>query len=290
MSQDVGESRHPLFRLIWWASNLLLILALCLAVYSLLWEYSTRRYLKGFSDAIVPATSSTEAKIEAILNWMSYGPARSAGSSSISRDRDPTDTLNFTSLLQVCGSATNAFINLADSSGLASRRLLLLDSNRRAKHVVAEVLIDSRWIVVDPAYRVILKAEDGRLLTREDLANPSVFLLVTSGIPGYDSYYTYDRTSHIRLSGVPGIGNFLRRTLDRFAPGWEDSAGLSLLLERESLAAEMASIALLLAAGFWRFSVRAYGERRLGVRPVRIRAQARRAFQTFFDTASQKYE
>jgi len=285
--QAVGGNHHSLFHVIWWVSNLLLILATCLAVYSLLWEYSTRRYLKGFSDAIVPASSSPEGKIEAILNWMSNGPARqSASSSFLSRDRDPIDTLNYTSLLQVCGSATNAFVNLADSSGLSARRLLLIDATRRAKHVVAEVLIDGRWIVVDPAYRVILTAEDGTLLTRQDLANPAVFSLATSGISGYQSDYTYDRTSHVRLSRVPFIGRFLRLTLDRYAPAWQDSVVLSLLLERRSLAALIASLILLFAAGFWRFTLRWYGERHLEVRSIRFRVQVRRALEVFFDRAS----
>jgi transglutaminase-like putative cysteine protease len=100
--------------------------------------------------------ASSEEKIEAILNWMAHGPARlNADAASSLHTRDPIDSLNYRSLLQVCGSATNAFVNLADSAGLVSRRLLLLDSRRMAKHVVAEVLVDGRWIVVDPSFRVI---------------------------------------------------------------------------------------------------------------------------------------
>ena len=40
--------------------------------------------------------------------------------------RDPQDTLNYHQLLEVCGSATNAFLNLSRSTGLQARRLLLL--------------------------------------------------------------------------------------------------------------------------------------------------------------------
>src|SRR5208337_1370906 len=154
------------------------------------WEYSTRRYLKGFSDAIVPASSSAQVKIEAILNWMAHGPARQEASPVLSSpDRDPTDTLNYASLLQVCGSATNAFINLADSTGLPARRLLLLDSHQMTKHVVAEVRIDGRWIVVDPSFRLMLRGAGGRLLTREELADPAVFSAATQGIPHYSPDY-----------------------------------------------------------------------------------------------------
>jgi hypothetical protein len=49
----------------------------------------------------------------------------------------------------VCGTATNAFINLADSGRLPARRILLLNSDQGAKHVDAEVLVKGRWIVLD---------------------------------------------------------------------------------------------------------------------------------------------
>ena len=39
------------------------------------------------------------------------------------------------------GSATNAFLNLANSAGLLARRLLLLNANQGAKHVDGEVLV-----------------------------------------------------------------------------------------------------------------------------------------------------
>ena len=33
--------------------------------------------------------------------------------------RNPEDTLNYRQFLEVCGTATNAFVNLAESSGFA---------------------------------------------------------------------------------------------------------------------------------------------------------------------------
>ena len=103
-------------------------------------------YLKGFSDAIVPEVASSQEKVEAILAWMSKGPQR------LSTDhpeqlslRDPEQTLNYRQLLDVCGSATNAFLNLSRSAGLETRRLLLLTPEHTAKHVVAEVHLDGRW-------------------------------------------------------------------------------------------------------------------------------------------------
>src|ERR1700689_291628 len=126
---------HLLFRITWFAVNVLLVASIFFAVYSAGWEFSTRRYLRGFSDAIVPATAPGDEKVEAILRWMQHGPTRLPyGPSALVPDRDPTDTLNYDALLQVCGTATNAFINLANTGNLEVRRLLLLDQNQMTKH------------------------------------------------------------------------------------------------------------------------------------------------------------
>ena len=287
LSLTGAHDRHVVFRVLWYAANALLILSVLAACYSAIWEYSTRRYLKGFSDAIVPESSSATEKTEAIIDWMAHGPARQTTLlATASPDRDPTDTLNYSSLLQVCGSATNAFINLADSAGLPARRLLLLDSHRMTKHVVAEVLIDGRWIVADPAFRTIPKGPNGALLTRQELADPSVFAAATSHIAGYDPTYTFDRTAHVRIARFPFLGLAMRNFVDRFVPGLEDTVLVSLLLERESLAATIITLGLVILLTLVRIALRWYAERRLGIHPVRVRHQVRRALNAFVDTAS----
>ena len=45
--------------------------------------------------------------------------------------REPEESLNYASLLKVCGSATNAFVNLANAGGLPARRLLLMSDTAR---------------------------------------------------------------------------------------------------------------------------------------------------------------
>lgn len=283
----VQSRRLPktIFRTIWYAGNILLIFAILLAGYSAVWEYSTRKYLKGFSDAVVASSSSPEEKAEAILRWMSNGPARQPTSPDDPRpDRDPIDTLNYASLLKICGSATNAFLNLGDSAGLAVRRLLLLDSHHMAMHVVAEVLIDGRWIVVDPVYRTILRGSDGGLLTREQLSDPAVFSAATRGIHAYDPEDTYELTAHVRMSRLGLIGLPLQSALNRLLPGWEDSTALSLLMERTSLATMVAALVSVFLLGLLRVGLRWYGERRLGIQPLRVRQQVRRAFHAFVDT------
>jgi len=167
---------HRTFRFVWWSCNLLLATAFVAMLYSCVREYSVRRYLDGFSDAIVPNALPAEQKVEAILNWMRAEPSRADTTNPEAlAGRDPEMTLTYRQLLNVCGTATNAFLNLARSSDLRVRRLLLLSPDRRTKHVVAEALIDKRWIVIDPTYRVIMQDARGHYLTRSELRDPAVF-------------------------------------------------------------------------------------------------------------------
>jgi len=169
--------------------------------------------------------------------------------------------------------------------GLSTRRLLLLDSQRLVKHVAAEVLVDGRWIVVDPAFRVILRDSNGKLLTREQLKDPRVFSAATAIIPGYNPNYSYELTTHIRLGRLPLIGLPLRRLLDSVRPGWEESPILSLLAERESLAMMLAAIILVIFLLLARASLRWYGEYRLGIHSLRARERIWLAFNAFLDRA-----
>ncbi|MFZ3380936.1 MAG: hypothetical protein WA211_05805 [Candidatus Acidiferrales bacterium] len=286
-SQPMLAHKHKLFQLAWYGVNALLVVAILAALYSFGWEYSTRRYLKGFSDAIVPATAPGDEKVQAILNWMAHGPARLPfGPSPAVPDRDPTDTLNYDALLQVCGTATNAFINLTDTGNLAVRRLLLVDSHMMTKHVVAEVLVNGRWIIVDPAYRLVLRDAQGRTLTREELTNPQTFAEATQNIPAYDPTYTFDRTIHVRIGRIHFLGVPLRKIADRIFPGWDESTTMTLLVERESFAATVASILLVIFLCLLRISLRWFGERRLGVPRVRFREQLLRAGSAFLHSTS----
>ena len=168
---------------------------------------------------------------------------------------------------------------------MKARRLLLLDSRQMTKHVVAEVLIGGHWIVVDPAFRVILRRNDGSFLTREQLADPAVLSAAIKDIRGYPADYTFDRTAHVRLARLILVGLPLRRVLDRLVPGWQDSMALSLLVERESLTSVVLAIVLVSFFGFLRVALRWYGEKHLSVRPIRFREQFQRACHAFMDSA-----
>ena len=279
------ESKHRMFRMLWRGSNLLLVLCATLTIYAIGWEFSVREYLHGFSDAVVPSESSPEEKVDAILHWMKAGPERAV---AVNPDdlstRDPETTLNFKQLLDVCGTATNAFLNLAQSSGLSVRRLLLLTPDRNTKHVVAEVLLDDRWIVVDPTYRIVMKDAEGRMLSRKDLQNPQVFAQAITRVPGYPADYDYTKVAHVRLARIPLEGFRLRRVFDSIYPGWDEAFDWSLLLERKSFLvlflSALATIFLLL----WRFALGWYADRRLKIPRFHLRRNLLRAGTVFFTT------
>lgn len=276
-------SSHRLFRAVWWAGNLLLVSSFLSFLFACGWEYSVRRYLDGFSDAIVPNTLPAEQKVEAILKWMRLEPSRAiAANPDELAQRDPQMTLNYQQLLNVCGTATNAFLNLARTSDVQVRRLLLLGPDQRAKHVVAEVLIDGRWVVVDPAYRLLLRDAQGRLLTRKDLQDPAVLREATGSIPGYPPEYNYSRFAHVRLARLPLDGLGLRKVLNSIYPGWDELFDWSLILERESFAVLSFSAVLTGVFLLLRVVLAWYADRRLLIPRFHLRRQFQRAGTAIF--------
>lgn len=276
-------ARYRIFRGVWWGVNFLLLATFLTVIYSGAWEYSVQRYLDGFSDAIVPDSEPAEQRVEAILDWMRRGPPRivAADPSALDR-RDPQSTLNYRQLLLVCGTATNAFLNLARSNGLSVRRLLLLSPERTAKHVVAEVLIDGRWVVADPAYRTLLRDAKGRLLTRQELRNLAVFAEATSVIPNYPKEYSYESVAHLRLGRLPVQKLHLRWFVDKVVPGWEERVDWTLLLERESFFVLCASAFVFFVLVLLRVLLGWYADNRLKIPRFRLRSQFLRAGTTFF--------
>ena len=274
---------HRIFRVFWWSCNILLAASLLATVWTGVWEYSVRRYLKGFSDAIIPEASTPQEKAEAILLWMANGPPRweTIQPSQVS-SRDPEDTLNYEQLLKVCGSATNAFLNLSRSSGLKARRLLLLSPDRTAKHVVAEVYLNDEWVVVDATYRVMMKDAQGHLLTKRELQNPVLFMEATSRIPNYISSYSYERFAHVRLAALPFQGFHLRWVLDHIFPAWDERLDWSLLLERRSFAYLFVSVNLLILLSLVRILLAWLADHRLAIPRFRLRTNLSRAISAFF--------
>jgi hypothetical protein len=275
--------KHLIFRVVWRGVNLLLVAVMVSSVYAGVREYSVRRYLDGFSDAIVPNALPEEQRLNAILSWMRAEPSRaiSANPEELAK-RDPETTLTYGQLLNVCGTATNAFLNLARSSDLRTRRLLLLTPDNTTKHVVAEVLIGDRWIIADPTYRVIMRDAAGHYLTRKDLQDPAVFEQAVTVIPNYPREYNYDHFAHVRLARLPYIGFGLRKLLGAVAPGWEEAVDWSLLLERESFFYLVLSVAAMLFFLLLRAVLAWYADSRLRIPRFHLREHALRAGVAFF--------
>ena len=82
----------------------------------------------------------------------------------------------------------------------------------------------------------------------------------------------------MRISRVKFIGVSLRKTLHSLLPRWEDSATISLILERESLAAMIAAITILVFLVLVRISLGWYGEACLGIHSIGISQRLRRAY------------
>jgi len=277
--------RYRLFYALWYVVNALTVIFTLGLLWGLAWEHSVRHYLQGFADAIVDPSVSPEQKVEALLAWM-RSPRVPEGSpyQGFLENRDPVHTLNSRRLLAICGSAVNAFVNLAMSAGLECRRLLLLNEKDEAKHVVAEVRLNGRWVVVDPALRALLRDRQGRLLTKEELRDPRILQEVTRTMVGYDPRWTYERTAHVRMERIPYLGRFLRRVLNRVFPKWEErTANWTLILERASTLWIVFAMALLCFSLVARTALRWYGERRLGITCVRLRKRLLRACQALLE-------
>jgi hypothetical protein len=168
---------------------------------------------------------------------------------------------------------------LRKSSGLQARRLLLLDENRTSKHVVVEVLIDGRWVIVDHSYRTLFRLPNGSFVTRGELQDPAVFKTTTQNIPNYPQSYTYERTVPVRMGRIPLIGRYMRIAINFIWPSWEESINWTLLVERESFAMLVTSIFLLSFAFAIRLFLGWYFSRRLGIPRVPLRDQIIRAGQ-----------
>lgn len=277
--------RHLIFRVVWRGVNLLLVGVVLSSMYAGVREYSVRRYLDGFSDAIVPNSLPEKEKLDAILNWMRAEPSRAVSTDpGALAKRDPETTLTYSQLLNVCGTATNAFLNLMRSSDLRARRLLLLTPDNNTKHVVAEVLIGERWIIVDPTYRMVMKDAAGHYLTRKDLQDLAVFAEAVSAIPKYPREYSYEHFAHVRLARLPFDGFHLRKILGAIAPGWEEAVDWSLLLERESFFYLVLSVTATLIFLLLRAVLAWYADSRLRIPRFHLREHVLRAGVAFFST------
>jgi len=240
-------------------------------IYGLAWTHSSHTYLKGFADAIVPLNGTPQQKTEALLGWFRQEPPRNDGVvEGAANLRDPVNIVQNESLLKMCGSASNAFLNLADAAGLKARRLLLLQHSGGTSHVVAEVEWDDRWVVVDPQHGHVFRDRAGRALSKEELRDPEVFQDAISRIPGYNPEYTFARTAHIHLRRIPRLGGVVHSTLDWLDPSWQEAFDWGYFAENPSLWPTLLSLPLLLLALLLRLVVGRYNRTERHTKPLSL--------------------
>ena len=169
-------------------------------------------------------------------------------------------------LLKICGSASNAFMNLAVAAGLKVRRLLLLDKSGNVMHVVAEVQWGDRWVVVNPQQGLVFKDHLGRGLTKEELRDPEVFRDAISRMPGYSPSTLLSTPFTFVWNEFPFWVSHLRRVLDRFAPGWEEAINWAYFPENPSLWLMFVSLPLFLLGILANLMVNRYGRNRRGIK------------------------
>jgi hypothetical protein len=209
---------------------------------------------------------------------MNNGPHRPAAGSIEVNPRDPEETLNYRDLLRVCGTATNAFINVARSSGLPARRLLLMDHwGLKVSHVVAEVQVDGKWIVVDPAFRTIMRDSSGQLLSRDELRNPATLAIAHERHPRLRSDVVPLRSHRAHPLGQnPADREICCGRMASYWPTWSDSLFWTMLVERESFGFMILSFVIFVSLLFFRVALRWYAEKRLGLRTSRMRTHLAR--------------
>jgi len=169
----------------------------------------------------------------------------------------------------------------SDKSSSAARHLA---ARWAAKHVVAEVSIDGRWVVADPTFRTFLKDSQGRLLTSKDLQNPEIFREATRSIPNYLPAYSYESLASVRTAAIPYVGTAVRHLLDGAVPAWDDSLDWSLLFERRSFKYFFLAVDALIALLLARIVIAWLADHRFRVPRFRLRANLSRATAVFFTT------
>ena len=244
----------------------LAVLSFAMLLYGLVWDYSTDRYLEGFADAIVPGQGTPQEETETLLTWFDQASPHLDNSADVSASRNPVVVLRYSRLLRACGTSVNAFINLAKAAGLKTRRLLLLDESGITMHVISELYINNRWIIVDPVFRAFFRDSSGNLLTKQDLRDPKVFQDAISRIPNYRPQYTFDRATHVHLEHIPVLGRPLRKVLDTIFPNWDDATDWGFLPEHPAIGLVAESLVLLTITITMSFALGRYGRNKFGIR------------------------
>ncbi len=235
---ELRRPPHPLFRAVWYTGNILLISrSVAGRVFGRLGVFDPQILERVFRCRRSRFSHPPKAKVEAILRWMSQGPARPAGRSGSFFTR-PRSNRYFQLHVAVAKFAVRR--QMPSSTSLIARdagpapvapRFPANDEARGGRGLDRWALDCRRSGISHDAARQPMAASDARATERS-----AVFLRRDPRRSAVTTDYTYDRTVHVRLSRLGLMAPPLRSALNLISPRLGRFHTLSLLMERESLA------------------------------------------------------
>jgi transglutaminase superfamily protein len=150
-----------------------------------------------------------------------------------------------------CGSKAWLLAILARHAGLQARELRLCDARHEARHVVCEVLIGSRWLVLDPTVDLDFRRRDGQLATAAELRDPALLAVNARRADYYDlQRWQFTHAERLHFEKVPLVGGLLRRLAARLSGRPAEELTIPPALEQPRLVAagSLALLALLALA------------------------------------------
>lgn len=152
-----------------------------------------------------------------------------------------------------CGTKAWLLVLLAGRAGLAARELRLCDARHIARHVVCEVRLAGRWVVLDPTADVAFRRQDGRLATVAELRDRRLLAvnMARAAPPYHRDSFRFDHAERLHFEKLPLVGGLARRLAARIAGRPAAELALPQFLERPRLvlAGSFAALALLALLG-----------------------------------------
>jgi hypothetical protein len=142
------------------------------------------RFFRNTAHRLVAETSTDSERLSALMTWTheNVRPQYAAP------ERVVADT--FVDIVRrghgYCDQTAHVFATLAHFAGYDVRLLFLRRPDGVSPHTVAEVLVDDRWVIVDPWLGVLFRERSGRLAGRGELGVaaelPGGYEVIGSGI------------------------------------------------------------------------------------------------------------
>lgn len=110
-----------------------------------------------------------------------------------------------------CNHQVDLFMQLARHQNIKTRMLFLLTKDmHQSPHTIGEAWDGERWVIIDPAWNLILRNRRGNLATRQDIADD--FSILKEGVKEIaKTYPPYNDDEHLRMYVYP---SYLVKTLE----------------------------------------------------------------------------